>query len=98
MDFAARYGGDEYLVVLTEIGQDGASTFANRLRTKIEESHFQNDHYAIKLTASIGLALANPNSMEVDARTLVRYADRALYNAKEAGRNRVEIFDFKSVK
>ncbi len=98
VDFAARYGGDEYLVVLTEIGQDGANTFANRLRSKIEESVFQNDLHKIKLTASIGLALANPNNMEVDARTLVRYADRALYQAKESGRNRVEIFDFKTVK
>ena len=98
VDFAARYGGDEYLVVLTEIAQDGAITFANRLRTKIAECDFNNEFYSIRLTASLGLALTNPNAHEVDARALVRYADRALYLAKENGRNRVETFDFKTIK
>lgn len=98
VDFAARYGGDEYLVVLTEINLEGSSTFANRLRGKIEEATYKNEFYSIRLTASLGLAIANPNDIEVDARSLVRYADRALYNAKETGRNRVEIFDFSSLK
>ncbi len=98
VDFAARYGGDEYLIVLTEITQEGAVTFANRLRTRIAETTFKNEFYSIDLTASLGLAILNPNSREVDARGLVRYADRALYAAKENGRNRVEIFDFSAVK
>jgi two-component system cell cycle response regulator len=98
VDFAARYGGDEYLVVLTEIAREGAQTFADRLRVKISETTFSNEYYAIRLTASLGLAITNPNHNEVDARALVRYADRALYNAKEAGRNRVELFDFSSIK
>jgi two-component system cell cycle response regulator len=98
VDFAARYGGDEFLVVLTEISLEGATTFANRLRVKIEETLFENEYYSMKLTASLGLALANPNKQDVDARALVRYADRALYTAKENGRNRVEIFDFGTLK
>jgi diguanylate cyclase (GGDEF)-like protein len=98
VDFAARYGGDEYLVVLTEIARDGAVTFANRLRAKIAESEFANEFYSIRLTASLGMAIANPNTLEIDARALVRYADRALYSAKELGRNRVEVFDFALVK
>lgn len=98
VDFAARYGGDEYLVVLTEITLEGATTFADRLREKIEQSTFANEFYSIRLTASIGLAITNPNVSGVDARALVRYADRALYRAKELGRNRVELFDFVSVK
>lgn len=97
VDFAARYGGDEYLVVLTEISQEGAVTFANRLRTKIAETTFQNEFYSIQLTASLGLAITNPNLKDVDARALVRYADRALYQAKESGRNRVELFDFSTI-
>jgi diguanylate cyclase (GGDEF)-like protein len=92
VDFAARYGGDEFLVVLTEISLEGAQTFAERLRHKIEEAIFSNEYYSIQLTSSIGLALANPNQVEVDARVLVRHADRALYNAKENGRNRVEVY------
>lgn len=96
VDFAARYGGDEFLVVLTEISREGAETFANRLREKIAASTYKNDFYSMDLTASLGLAVANPNEHEVDARQLVRFADRALYLAKENGRNRVELFDFKS--
>lgn len=98
VDFAARYGGDEFLVVLTEINIEGATTFANRLRQKIEKSTFKNEFYTMELTASLGLALANPSHTEVDARSLVRYADRALYRAKENGRNRVEVFDFSTLK
>lgn len=92
VDFAARYGGDEYLLVLTEINQDGAVTFANRLRAKIESTVFANDLYSIRLTASLGVAICNPNQTPVDARSLVRFADKALYAAKGNGRNRVELF------
>ena len=98
VDFAARYGGDEFLVVLTEINLEGATTFANRLRQRIESATFKNEFFSMQLTASLGMALANPNEQDVDARALVRYADRALYQAKQNGRNRVEIFDFKSLK
>lgn len=98
VDFAARYGGDEFLVALTEINLEGARTFANRLRQKIEEATFKSDNYTMKLTASLGLALCSPNEITIDARALVRFADRALYDAKEKGRNRVEVFDFDSIK
>jgi two-component system, cell cycle response regulator len=96
IDFAARYGGDEYLVVLSEISVEGASTFGNRLREKIEKTIFQHENYSVTVTASLGLAVANPNKHAVDARALVRYADKALYQAKEGGRNRVEVFDFEN--
>lgn len=98
VDFAARYGGDEFLVVLTEIGMDGAKTFAERLRQKIQDSTFKSDNFTMNLTASLGLALCSPNQVTVDARSLVRFADRALYDAKANGRNRVEVFDFDSIK
>jgi two-component system, cell cycle response regulator len=98
VDFGARYGGDEFLVVLTEISLEGATVFANRLRQRIAEGTFKNEFYSMDLTASLGLAIANPNEEEVDARGMVRYADRALYKSKENGRNRVEVFDFKSMK
>lgn len=96
VDFAARYGGDEFLVVLAEINLEGAKTFANRLRTRIAETTFKSDNFSIQLSASLGLALVNPTEVTVDARALVRFADRALYKAKENGRNRVEIYDFEA--
>lgn len=94
IDFAARYGGDEFLMVLTEIDLEGATHFANRIRTLIGASPFENEGHRISLTASLGLALTGPDTEEVDARGLVRFADRALYKAKQNGRNRVEVFDF----
>ena len=87
IDIAARYGGDEFLVVLTEIELEGALAFAERLRQSIGGHDFSNDGYHRSMSSSIGLALSERGSSHVDARTLVRYADRALYDAKEAGRN-----------
>lgn len=90
VDFAARYGGDEFLIVLTEIHSEGALIFAERLKKLIEGWIFKNDRHEKKLTASIGLAVTPPGQKDVDARSIVRAADRALYKAKESGRNRVE--------
>lgn len=90
VDFAARYGGDEFLVVLTEITPEGAQIFAERLRSRIEQKTFTSGDYSINLTASIGISVVNPKTTEIDGKELVRSADRALYQAKEKGRNRVE--------
>ncbi len=94
VDFAARYGGDEFLIVLTEIDMQGAEVFTERLREKIESYNFKNDKHEMRLTSSIGFSIAAPYEQKIDSRTLVRYADRALYRAKENGRNRVEHYDF----
>lgn len=90
VDFAARYGGDEFLIVLTEIEMKGAKAFSERLRAKIESATFENDTHSIQLTSSIGFAIAAPSEVSVDARSIVRRADQQLYKAKENGRNRVE--------
>ena len=87
IDFAARYGGDEFLIVLTEVkNKEGTEIFCDRLRTKIEGHLFKDGKDEIKLTVSIGYAVTSGNSL--DARKLVREADHNLYKAKEAGRNR----------
>jgi diguanylate cyclase (GGDEF)-like protein len=89
VDFAARYGGDEYLIVLTEINDQGARTFCERLCEMIATTPFEKDHFKIKLTASLGYAMASPSEKDVDGKSLVRMADNALYKAKGGGRNRV---------
>jgi two-component system cell cycle response regulator len=86
IDFAARYGGDEFLIVLTETHAEGARIFCERLREIIAGREFRKDDDTIRLTASMGFSLSVG---EEDARTLVRRADHALYEAKAAGRNRV---------
>lgn len=94
VDFAARYGGDEFLVILTETSPDGTSVFCDRLRSLVEARTFKNDQHERKMTVSIGYAYVGPEQKGLDAKTLVRYADRALYQAKESGRNCVVKFDF----
>lgn len=89
-DFAARYGGDEFLIVLTDTDSKGAATLCERLRSKFEKHIFTDGTEQVKLTISIGCAVSDQHSMS-DARSLVRAADHALYRAKELGRNRFEL-------
>ncbi len=78
-DLAARYGGDEFAVILPETGSEGGVTFANELRRLLVD--------AGELQASLGVA-AFPSDAS-DARGLVEAADRALYRAKSERRGRV---------
>lgn len=94
VDFAARYGGDEFLIVLTETNMEGAKTFCERIRKAIAGHKFRNDQHERHFTSSLGFAITNPGNKTIDARTLVRFADQQLYRAKELGRNRVEFYDF----
>lgn len=93
IDMAARYGGDEFLILLTETSKEGALHFCERLRKSIEITHFKNGKDEIRLTASIGFAITAPGDSGIDARGLVRTADHALYDAKRAGRNCVRLIE-----
>lgn len=89
IDIGARYGGDEFLIVLTETNKEGALIFCERLRKSIQDRLFKNDKDEIRLTASLGFAITTAGDSVTDARSLVRSADQALYAAKRAGRNQV---------
>ncbi len=91
-DMGARYGGDEFLIVVLEPDVEGIKTFCERLRKKIEMTTFQSGADSMRLTTSLGYCLSNPK-IDADARTLVRLADRALYEAKAHGRNCVVGYD-----
>lgn len=87
VDFAARYGGDEFLMCLTHIDFEGAQGFAQRINKVIREYHFKQGRDEIDLTCSLGLAAIEAGKSLMDARSLVRIADRCLYEAKEKGRD-----------
>lgn len=92
IDIPARYGGDEFLIVLSETPFEGAKYFCERLRKAIEATTFTNGNDSIRLTISLGFAMTD-NGESITAKELVRRADMALYKAKHEGRNRVSAYD-----
>ena len=92
IDHAGRYGGEEFILLLTGTVLDAAVTFAERVRKAIEAHTFTFENGSIKRTASFGVA-AWPHPKITSCDGLVRAADDALYVAKETGRNRVIRFD-----
>ena len=84
VDTAARFGGDEFAIILPQANTEGALVVAERLRARIEESAIPG---VDSMTASFGLATFPLHASSRD--TLVVAADRALYQAKHTGRNRV---------
>jgi diguanylate cyclase (GGDEF)-like protein len=87
-DLAARYGGEEFALILGNTDQPGALREAEAIRADIEAMHLAFDDGA-RITASLGVASVVPRLGQVETE-LVDCADKALYRAKHAGRNRVE--------
>ncbi|MFW5734974.1 MAG: diguanylate cyclase [Oceanidesulfovibrio sp.] len=87
-DYPARYGGEEFAVILPQTNGMQANILAERLRREIANQSFTEEGRTFHATASIGIADINPES-HITAPQLVRRADRALYAAKNRGRNRV---------
>ena len=89
-DIISRYGGEEFLVMLPETALDEAVRLAERLRKTIEQASIRLGSTDLKMTISIGVASCDLGSdNENDQTTSIQQADRALYRAKEEGRNRV---------
>jgi diguanylate cyclase (GGDEF)-like protein len=88
-DLAGRYGGDEFVVVLVGTGEEGAVGVAEKIRAAVQEIGKTMGYPDGMVTASIGVAEYRPgHGLEKEEDVLVA-ADRALYRAKAAGRNRV---------
>ncbi|MCX5849258.1 MAG: GGDEF domain-containing protein [Deltaproteobacteria bacterium] len=86
-DFCGRYGGEEFLIVLTQTDIEAAKVFAERIRACVEDSLFPDLGHDFRVTVSIGLA---QHRMKEDIDKTISRADEALYRAKNGGRNRVE--------
>ena len=85
-DTAARFGGDEFVMILPQADHEGAQLVAERLRKRIEQTLVPGFG---QVTASFGVASYPAHASSRD--TLVNAADRALYNSKDSGRNRISL-------
>ncbi len=86
-DIAAKYGGDEFVIILPQTGREGAYTLAERIRAAVEAHEFPGEGDGMKITTSMGIAKF-PEDGEV-TRDLLEAADTTLFRAKRTGRNRV---------
>lgn len=86
-DMVARYGGEEFLVLLPDTGGDRAAELAERLRQALRGLELSENGQPVPVAASFGVAALGEPEEEWDG--LVVAADRALYRAKQAGKNRV---------
>ena len=87
----ARYGGDEFCIILPETELKQALVQAERIRSAIERdpSHGQELAAGERITVSLGVACLGPNMYQVE--DLVRAADQALYRSKAAGGNQISL-------
>jgi diguanylate cyclase (GGDEF)-like protein len=92
-DFAARLGGEEFIVLLPHTPKDGAIVAGERIRERVEKLVIPYDKKALRITVSIGVAEIEDPSRPRTEVIAMRRADDALYEAKEQGRNRVVAAD-----
>ena len=85
-DLIARFGGEEFVMVLRETNAENAARVAERLRARIEQTGFDYEGRTLRATMSIGVATWPENQVE-SSEALLELADQALYRAKGRGRN-----------
>lgn len=93
LDLVSRYGGEEFTIILPETNEEGAIKVVERIRHNIEELKLPNINSKVKpfVTLSAGIATIVPTTLS-SCKLLINNADKALYKAKESGRNKYEIY------
>ena len=94
-DILTRYGDEEFIVVLPNTSEDNAFLFAERFRKDIEKMEFipagEEERHPITISGGIS-TFPCMKDVDEDANTVVRYAEHALYNAKQSGKNKIVEF------
>jgi diguanylate cyclase len=88
MDVIARFGGEEFLILLPETTIEAATATMTRLQRELTRHFFMHENEKVLITFSAGVALRRPNENQAD---LVKRADEAMYKAKKSGKNRVMV-------
>jgi diguanylate cyclase len=89
-DMVARYGGEEFCLILPETSAEGAATVTERIRSRVAQAIIDAEHHRFQVTISAGIFSAIPDQ-DMGVEMFISGADKALYQSKEAGRNRVTV-------
>lgn len=87
-DTVSRWGGEEFVGIMANVDRDRLFALADRLRVLVEQSALGDDSEVLRVTVSMGGALATPGDTP---ETLIKRADELMYRSKDAGRNQVSI-------
>jgi len=90
IDLIGRYGGEEFSVILSETDKEQAKFAAERIRTAVESKQIKVYDEVLRVTVSIGISTFPDDAQ--DTQLLIDKADRALYQAKQTGRNKVCVY------
>jgi diguanylate cyclase (GGDEF)-like protein len=85
-DLVARFGGEEFVILLAGASPNAVLSTAERMRKNVQETPIEYHHLTIRITISLGIAVANARDGDIQA--IIESADHALYRAKQRGRNR----------
>ena len=87
-DLTGRYGGEEFIVLLPMVSEEQVLQIAENIRSSVQKTKFNENNFTFSVTISIGIAKYNNNTTSND---VISLADKALYEAKQTGRNKIII-------
>ena len=90
-DLVARYGGEEFMILLQGISKTDAYLTAERIRKQVEGTHYEGGQNQPMGKLTISMGVANFPEDAENSEALIKQADQALYKAKRAGRNNVQL-------
>jgi diguanylate cyclase (GGDEF)-like protein len=95
LDFAGRFGGEEFILVFFDVGLEAAARLAEDVRRHVAELNIPHRGSGVSsyLTISIGVSVVSPGETARSPEGVLQLSDQAMYQAKKMGRNRVQVED-----